>query len=80
VATLQIQVVQICGGGEHARAQVSLNGAEPQIFQVGVEDLRGPISEEVRDSTIVGCMRLAVLGLTNTQARQKLQTGFTVTF
>jgi hypothetical protein len=80
MTTLQIQVVQVCSGGEHARAEVSLNGAAPQIFHVGVEDLRGPISDEIRDTTIVGCMRLAVLGMTSAQARQKLQTGFTVTF
>ena len=80
MTTLSIRVLSVCSGGEHGHTQAMLDGGEPQTFTVGFTDLRAPFDDVERAATVLSAMKLAIRGLNNTEARAKLQAGFTVTF
>lgn len=81
MATVDIKVTAVCAGGNHGTTKVNVNAGPDNFIVVDIDDIRTKQwSLEVREAFIEGCLRLATQGLTNAQARAKLQNGFTVTF
>ena len=74
---IAITLKSVCSGGGHATIGVVVDGGAEKTFRFDVDDIRGNIED--RDALILGMIRLSVAGLTRVQARNKLQTGFTVT-
>lgn len=76
--TLVFSLINTCAGGQHATIGVSVNGGAVKPYMVEVDDLRGPVSEDQRETVIQVISKLSVAGLTRVQARNKFQAGFTV--
>lgn len=77
--SVNISLDSFCAGGGHATLNVAVDGGQVRKMAFDADELRGALTEAERDDLIALLVRAKLAGLTRVQARNTLQSGFTVT-
>mgnify|MGYP000898453605 CR=1 FL=1 len=77
--SVTISLDSVCAGGGHAFIAVAVDGGGSTVRQYETDDLRGALTAQDRDTLIRLLVKAKLAGMTRAQARNTLQTGFTVT-
>lgn len=77
MASLTLQLTQICAGGNHLHFEVI--GAKTRSIDITLSDVSDPITDDELEAWAKVTARLVKIGKTAAQARTALQSGVTVT-
>ena len=72
-----LSLESVCSGGGHATIGVTVDGGAKKAITFDIDEIRGPVDD--RDAFIANIIKLSMSGLTRLQARNKLQSGVTIT-
>lgn len=79
MTTLNVQLTNICSGGNHLTFGVSVNGGAVQSINTDAETILSEITDEEKEVFVKVFAKLYKLGRTMNQAKIGLQTGVGVT-
>lgn len=77
--SVTISLDSICGGGTHANLSISVDGQQARVRDFNTDDLRGALTNDEKETLVSLLVRAKISGMTRAQARNTLQSGFTVT-
>jgi len=77
--SLNISLDSVCPGGGHTTLAVVVDNRTPRKIPMETDEIRAPMTADEREQFIRLCVRMKTAGMTRTQTRNTLQTGFTVT-
>ena len=78
MASIHIQVVSICAGGDHAVVRITKDGQSKDVPML-VPDLRSAMTQDDREGVCKGALKMLAEGKTAAQFRTAALAGFTVT-